>query len=350
MSLRHRTRAAWVTLSLSATLSANAASLAVLLTGHAAEPENVRYEAVARTCAQQLGHQIRVLYAEDSDLRYQQDITALVKAPPDLALVEPGWHDTGWVVRTLHAAGVPVATIREAWHPDTPPKGWLGDWSPDDAEGGYQLAVTLAGMTGSRPAAAIALTGPRLDPLSRARQRGLHRAQEAGHIRIHEMLTAHWQETEAQRLVTRAVQYFPDTQLIWAANDAMALGAMEATLNLKPRPKTGGIGASPWALSALEKGHLDALMVSRPLDAANAVISAHRWLSHLGGPLPALKHWTVLTARQGTRLRALLRGQNWSALSCREPASRKVNHPLPPEVLAGDSPESDPVPADTDGS
>ncbi|RMF16958.1 MAG: hypothetical protein D6758_07050, partial [Gammaproteobacteria bacterium] len=260
---------------------ATAATYGLLIKGHAAQPDLRQFEALTRACAQQMGDDIRAFYAEQSDLHYQQQVRALIAARPDVAMIEPGWHDTGWALEQLSRAGIPMVTFRGSWQPETENIHWWGDWSPDQREAGRLLAETLAArLPENTPREALALTGPHLDPVSLARQHGLHDADAQGVVKVREAVTAHWQETEAQRVISRAVQYFPSARIIWAANAAMAQGAAEA---VAPRPDRsryliGGIGVTPWALDALDKGNLQVLVTGESLNGVNAVITAHRRL------------------------------------------------------------------------
>lgn len=85
-----------------------------------------------------------------------------------------------------------------------------------------------------------------------------------------------WERLRAMNVTNDYLQQYPDTDIIFAANDMMALGAVEAIRPSYKKPiKIYGIDGTKDALQAVKEGHMTASIAQLPyLMGKNAVISA----------------------------------------------------------------------------
>ncbi len=100
--------------------------------------------------------------------------------------------------------------------------------------------------------------------------------------------TANWERDQAFNVMQNILQAHPNVQGVFAANDVMALGAVEA---IAAAGKTGrivvvGFDAQDDARAAIREGRMDATIAQNPRAMGRlAVIAAHRLLK--GDTLPA---------------------------------------------------------------
>jgi ribose transport system permease protein len=100
--------------------------------------------------------------------------------------------------------------------------------------------------------------------------------------------TANWERDQAFNVMQNILQSHPTVQAVFAANDVMALGAVEA---IAAAGRTGrivvvGFDAQDDARAAIREGRMDATIAQNPREMGRmAVVAAHRLLS--GESLPA---------------------------------------------------------------
>ena len=148
---------------------------------------------------------------------------------------------------------------------------WIGSLEPLAEDIGYQTAKGLIELGRQKRAQApdgklhlLALAGDRSTASSILRTKGMRRAvEEATDVVLDQVVYAQWRQDSAREKATWLFARHPMARLIWAANDQMALGAMES---LAQRGGRAGEDAwfcatntSPEALHALRDGQLSVL-------------------------------------------------------------------------------------------
>ncbi|MCG7534009.1 ABC transporter substrate-binding protein [Pseudoalteromonas sp. OOF1S-7] len=141
--------------------------------------------------------------------------------------------------------------------------GVLGSVTPDNYQAGRMLAKLLHeslpddNSQGADRHVMLALLGDVATNAAIEREQGLlgYTNRTYG-VNLVERVDAQWSEQNAYELATGLLQRFPDTRLIWCANDAIARGAARAAtdLNLREQLRVGGIN---W-----DQGHEDIIDVS----------------------------------------------------------------------------------------
>ncbi len=181
----------------------------------------------------------------------------IVADPASTAFTQP-------LVNVAEKAGARLVTMwnRPAdLHPwDTGDGCWVANQTfkgvPTCQYGGEQLIDAMGGTGG-----VFAILGVPDDPTSKERFQGLQAAlSENPNAKLLDTQVGNWDQTTAQQLVTTAIgQYGDQLQGVWAANDAMSLGAVEALraagLVGKVKVASGGDGSHA-GLQAIQAGDM----------------------------------------------------------------------------------------------
>jgi len=170
--------------------------------------------------------------------------------------------DTQAIVRAAQDAGGFVVT---QWNkpggltPEQVGNSWVAHIGFDGNTGGYQTAKALfAGMNNT--GGIIALQGILDDVPAKERFAGLQKAiSETPGVQLLDQQTAHWTRNEAFQVTqTLLAKHAGQVKGVWAANDDMALGAIEALRGVGLAGKVPIVGASdavPEALGDIQAGN-----------------------------------------------------------------------------------------------
>lgn len=155
---------------------------------------------------------------------------------------------------------------------------------PDDKRAGYDLAdilinhaVDKANSLTSKSIKLAALFGDEFSSVGDDRKYGLlNRMQLDNTARLSASYKTNWGRESATRTTLEILQDEPDTAIIWAASDALALGAIEV---LKVRDRKPGqdvfLGGFDWTrdgINAVKTGELSATMGGHFMEAGWALI------------------------------------------------------------------------------
>jgi len=184
--------------------------------------------------ADSVGAKLTVLTDEGDSQKQLSGISSLANSGKTIVLnVDPNTNsDTQAIVRTVTAAGGYVVT---QWNkPDTfTPWGvgnnWVSHISFDGNVGGEQVANTLfTAMGGS--GGIIALQGILDNVSAQQRYAGLTKALSSkSGIKLLDQQTANWDRNQAFKITQTLLSKYGDkVKGVWAANDNMALGAIQA--------------------------------------------------------------------------------------------------------------------------
>ncbi|PAU66287.1 LacI family transcriptional regulator [Pseudomonas sp. PIC25] len=260
-------------------LAAHATSVVFLNPGRSTEVFWVGYTRFMQAAADDLGFELTVLYGErDAQRTLQQARDTLGgEALPDYLLFVNEEHAGPEILRL--AAGKPVKLFSVNSHLTEEQQrytgntrenhpNWIGSMVPNDEEAGYLMARALfvqaeQGTFGEIEL--IAFAGNRQTPASRIREAGLQRAlAEHPRVRLRQMVYGEWNRQRAYEQAQLLLPRYPQTRVIWAANDEMAFGAMQA---LEERHKVPGrdvlfsaLNTSREVLQARIDGRISALV------------------------------------------------------------------------------------------
>lgn len=159
----------------------------------------------------------------------------------------------------------------------------------------------------------------------------MHRAlAEHPEVRLRQLVYGEWNRQRAYEQAQQLLRRYPQTALIWSANDEMALGAMAAAQELKRHPGKdilfSAVNSSPQALEALLDGRLSALAAGHFTLGGWALVLVHDYalgldMARHGGPHWQMGLFQLLDKRQAKRLLAARANQdygiNFRALSAK---------------------------------
>ncbi|MDF2176714.1 ABC transporter substrate-binding protein [Aliiglaciecola sp. CAU 1673] len=107
---------------------------------------------------------------------------------------------------------------------------YLGELSADLAASGYGMVKDMMALVKTRPATLLALHGDQRSLSSQLRADGLLRGlrEFSGDLTLLHQEHAHWSEEQAYTKAFAFFSRFGRVDMVWAANDAIAYGAMHA--------------------------------------------------------------------------------------------------------------------------
>lgn len=199
-----------------------------------------------QAAAHDLGIQLEVLYAERDSVRMIDNAKAVAarQKKPDYLLAVNEKLVAPEIIRLTATSGIKVFLInntltdaqkREVGEARSGAKHWIGSLEPNNEDAGYRMANALI-AEGKRLNLAqdgklnlIAVSGDKSTGAAVDREAGLKRALgEHPEVRFRQLVYGEWNQARAREQVDVLLARYPDTQLVWSANDLMAFGAIEA--------------------------------------------------------------------------------------------------------------------------
>ncbi|POZ90897.1 ribose ABC transporter substrate-binding protein RbsB [Petrotoga sp. SL27] len=229
--------------------------------------------------ANELGIELLVVDARDNPAKQLNDVEDLILQRVDMILVNP--TDSDAIVSAIEEANdakIPVITV------DRSANGGkvLLHIASDNVAGGRMAGSFIAEQLGGK-GKVIELVG--VPGTSSARERGQGFNEEISKhpdIKVVARQTANYNRAEGLTVMENLLQAYPDVNAVFAHNDEMALGALEA---IKAAGKLQdiivvGFDATPDALASVEKGELSATIAQQPYTMGEmAVEKAYEYLS-----------------------------------------------------------------------
>ncbi len=139
---------------------------------------------------------------------------------------------------------------------------WLATIVPNHKKAGrdimrtlYTKVVQASNPKLERKIGLLAIGGNKVTLASQMRLEGmLDVLSKNSSIHLYQTVYSEWRQDKAEAQIYGLLRRWPDTQLIWAANDPMALGALAAAERRNYRPGENiHIGGLNWSKEALQK-------------------------------------------------------------------------------------------------
>jgi PAS domain S-box-containing protein len=168
--------------------------------------------------------------------------------------------------------------------PRTKYKHWLGKMTPDDTRTGttlIQQLLTMAGEAGISKYHVLAIEGAPHQEASILRRKGLEAyVKYASDIASITIRSGNWQREAAAALFKEHYAENPDINVVWCANDIMAIGVADAVqaLGIEKPLFIGGMNWDPPALEAIGEGRLHASTGGHFMEGGWAVLLLHDYL------------------------------------------------------------------------
>lgn len=281
-------------------LPASALSVAFINPGKTDEAYWLAAAQAMQVSAKNLDIELEVLYAGRNHLRAIELARNLAARPresrPDYVVFSNDYATGVQLLSAFDGSGIKSfmafsrLTAEEETQHGTPRKhfkDWIGSLEPVAQDAGYLTAKALIqraratqplGPDGKHHLLAIA--GDRSTPTSVKRNEGLLRAiAEARDVVLDQMIYAGWNREKAAEQSEWLFDRFPHARMLWAGNDLMAFGAMQALEKRGGQPGKSvlfsGVNTSPEALRQIKSGRLTALAGGHFIAGAWALVMIH---------------------------------------------------------------------------
>ncbi|MET1077960.1 MAG: ABC transporter substrate-binding protein [Pseudomonas sp.] len=310
-------------LGLATAVAAKPASVVFLSPGHADEPFWVTYIQFMQAAADDLGVQLQVLHGARDPERLLDNARQVLasKNPPDYLVFVNERYVGPELLRLFAHKPVKLFSLHSTLTAEQQSRvggtrehypNWIGSLVPDDEKGGYLMGQALITLAKGQPWTMLAFSGGRDTPSASLREAGLTRAlAEHPEIKLQQLVYGEWQRARAHEQGLALLRRYPQTQLIWAANDEMAFGVMQAARELGRLPgqdlHLSALNNSAEVLRAHLKGEIEVLVTGHFTLGGWAMVLLHDYHAGLdfagyGGKDRVLPLFMLLGAEQSARL------------------------------------------------
>ena len=255
---------------------AHATSVVFLNPGKSTETFWVSYAQFMQAAAKDLGLDLRVRYSErNAQTTLAQAREALQGgSQPDYLVLVNEQYVAPQILRMAQGSGVKLLIVNNALTADQVhllgnDATWVGSLVANDEEAGYLMLTDLLRQHGPlAPGQSIdllAFSGVKNTPAAQLREQGLHRAlAEHPEVRLRQLVYGEWSRQRSFEQASQLFKRYPQTALVWSANDEMALGAMQALQEAGRVPGKdalfSAVNSSPEVLQARLDGRLTTLV------------------------------------------------------------------------------------------
>jgi ABC-type sugar transport system substrate-binding protein len=324
---------------------AGAQSVAFINPGKSDEMYWVTATKGMQAVAEDLGMKLEVRYAERDHTRSIEIAREIAGRPaatrPEYAVITNDNAIGAGLLKVLDAAGIRTVFAFSSLTPEDRVetgapreryKRWLGSIEPKADDAGYLTASALieAGRRANARASdgkihLIAIAGDRTTPSSIHRNNGMLRAaNEAGDVVVDQVVYGAWSREKGAEQAEWLYARYPEARLVWAGNDLMAFGAMQALEKRGGRPGKdawfSGVNTSPEAMEAVRSGRLAALAGGHFICGAWAMVLIHDYANRRDFASESLEfNRTMFTLFDATKAARFLEryGAGFSAIDFR---------------------------------
>lgn len=224
------------------------ASVVFLNPGFSDEPFWTGYSAFMQAAADDLGMQLEVIYGERNPQQLLEKARGVLRREkkPDYLLFVNEMYTAPELLRLFANSPIKLFSLHSTLTPEQQQmvggsrgqyRNWIGSLVPNDEQAGYSMAKALIAKLDGKPGSLLAFAGVRYTPSSTLREDGLRRAlRENPEVKLQQILYGHWSRQRAYEQAQLMLPRYPDAQLVWASNDEMAFGVMQAAQELGRQP------------------------------------------------------------------------------------------------------------------
>lgn len=217
-----------------------------------------------------LGMDLEVLWAERDHLLMlrQCEEVARRRDPPDYVVLVNEKLTAGQMLKTLAGSKAKVFVMHNDLTPEQRRElgnererlaNWIGTATTDAARGGYLLMEYLHRRLGGQEARVVGISGDPNTPVSRERAQGVEDYLDHGRRgRTLQIADGDWSYADGEQKAALLLSRYPETNVIWASNDSMALGAVRTVKARGAKVLVGGMGGWGDALVSIAQGELAA--------------------------------------------------------------------------------------------
>ncbi|MGO2828373.1 MAG: substrate-binding domain-containing protein [Corynebacterium casei] len=216
----------------------------------------------AQAKADELGIELDIQDASDDAATQTDQLRNAETSGADVVIVNPTDSDAvGSAVQSLNNADIPVIAVDRSSN-----SGEVASFVvSDNVAGGKQAAEALAAAIGEE-GEILVLQGIAGSSASRDRGQGFEEGIAAfPNIKVVGKQTANFDRTEGLNVTTNLLQANPNIKAIFAENDEMALGAIEALgARAGEEVKVFGFDGTADGLTAVEDGKMEGTIAQQP--------------------------------------------------------------------------------------
>lgn len=216
----------------------------------------------AQAKADELGASLIVLDSQDDAASELSNVEDLITQGVDLIMINPTDSDAvGSAVLAANEAGIPVVTLDRSANSGEV----VAHIASDNVAGGVmagEFIVEQLGGSGS----VVELEGIPGASAARERGEGFNKAIEGSDIKVVAKQTANFDRAEGLSVMEDILQSQAEIDAVFAHNDEMALGALEAVKSSGRDIIIVGFDATDDAVAAVEAGDLAATVQQLPKD------------------------------------------------------------------------------------
>jgi ribose transport system substrate-binding protein len=215
----------------------------------------------AEKAAKDSGAELIVVDAQDDSAKQLSDVEDLIQKKVDILLINPtDSHAVSSAVESANQAGIPVITVdREAEGGET-----VAHIASDNVSGGKMAGEYILEQLGGK-GNIVELEGIPGTSAARDRGKGFHEAVDGKPgVKVVASQPADFNRAKGLNVMENILQSHKDIQAVFAHNDEMALGALEAIQGAKKEILVVGFDAIEDAVKAVEKGDMAATIAQKP--------------------------------------------------------------------------------------
>lgn len=204
---------------------------------------------------------LTVVDAQDNASKQASDVEDLIQQDVDLIIINPTDSEAvASAVESANDAKIPVITV------DRSSDGGkvVAHIASDNVKGGEMAGDYLKSLIGNG-AKVAELEGVAGSSAARDRGEGFHKVADKG-LDVVKKQTANFNRSEGLTVMENILQSNPDIKGVFAHNDEMALGALEAIEASGKKIKVVGFDATDDAVKAVKSGKLAATIAQQPTE------------------------------------------------------------------------------------
>ncbi len=239
-----------------------------------------------------LGMELRVYNANDDPDKMIAQVQTSVQSGID-GIIFLAYQNTGErILQIAEQNSVPAILINSQLSqadllPRTKYDYWISSVLPDDEQAGailIQQLINEARQTGIERFNVLAIEGNPKDESSIARIRGLGGfMKHLKEVNSFKIVAGNWNRTRAREIFLSYYKTRSDVNIVWCANDNMALGVAKAIkeLGLKEKIIVGGVDWDKAAQEAILNGGMHVSVGGHFLDGAWAAVLLYDYLNNI---------------------------------------------------------------------
>lgn len=222
--------------------------------------------------AEDLDIELEIIYAERSHVQMLDSVKEILARDqyPDYIITGNEKLVAGEILKLTQDSGIQVFLFNNGFideqaseygSPRERYPHWIGAFIPDQHDAGYQEAIKIieaAAQVGKNSINSklymFGINGDHVTHSSIERTQGLYQAvSENSDVVLKQVTYGYWEQDKSLFITKGLLRRYPETSIIWAANDPMAFGAIEGAESLGRKPgKDIFIGGVNWSNQAIQ--------------------------------------------------------------------------------------------------